>query len=79
MGKIALIGASAFLLALGVGAASAQPRTDEIMKDNNYGWNQNDTAYATFGPNAPFQEGRAAALEQPAPFWLNARPFDGQF
>ena len=64
MRKLALLGASALVLALGVASASAQPTTAEVMSRGQVGTVQ------TFAPNASgakVQEGRAAAIEAPAP------------
>jgi hypothetical protein len=64
MRKIALLSASALVLALGVASASAQPRTDEVLNHNRAG------AYQTYAPNSPsatVNEGRAAAVEGQAP------------
>jgi hypothetical protein len=63
MRKIAVLGASALVLALGVASASAVPTTDQIM---NHG---EAATVQTFAPNASgakVQEGRAAAIEAPA-------------
>jgi ABC-type glycerol-3-phosphate transport system substrate-binding protein len=60
MRKIALLGASALVLALGVASASAEPTTAQIMKQDQTG------TYQTYAPNAPsatVHEGRAAAFE----------------
>jgi hypothetical protein len=63
MRKLALLGASALVLALGVASASAIPTTDQIMSHGQVGTVQ------TYAPNASgvtSQEGRAAAIEAPA-------------
>jgi hypothetical protein len=64
MRKIALLSASALVLALGVASASAQPRTDEVLNHGQTG------VFQTYAPNAPsvtVHEGRAAAVEDQAP------------
>jgi hypothetical protein len=58
MRKLALLGASALVLALGVASASAIPTTDQILSRGQVGTVQ------TFAPNA--SEGRAAAVDAPA-------------
>jgi len=63
MRKIAVLGASALVLALGVASASAVPTTAQLMSHGQTG------TYQTYAPNAPsatLQEGRAAAVESPA-------------
>jgi hypothetical protein len=60
MRKIAVLGASALVLALGVVSASAIPTTDQLMSHGQTGTVQ------TYAPSAPSQEGRAAAIEAPA-------------
>jgi hypothetical protein len=65
MRKIAVLGASALVLALGVASASAVPTTAQLMSHGQTG------TYQTYAPNAPsatLQEGRAAAVDEaPAP------------
>jgi hypothetical protein len=55
MRKLALISASALVLALGVASASAQPSGQQFL-----------TRGATQGSTATVSEGRAAALDVPA-------------
>jgi hypothetical protein len=52
MRKLALLGASALVLALGVASASAEPTTAQIMSRGQ-----------TAAPSATVHEGRAAAVE----------------
>ena len=59
MRKIALIGASALVLALGVASASAQPSGQDFLTRSDTGVVQN------FG--ATVNEGRAAAIEGSTP------------
>jgi hypothetical protein len=62
MRNIALLSASALVLALGVASASAEPTTAQIMSYGHAG------AYQTYAPNAPsaaVHEGRAAAFDGP--------------
>jgi hypothetical protein len=58
MRKIALLSASALVLALGVASASAEPTTAQIMSHGQTG------AYST---SAPTYEGRAASVDGQAP------------
>jgi hypothetical protein len=58
MRKIALLGASALVLALGVASASAQPTTDQVLSRGQTG---------AFSTSAPTYEGRAASVEGQAP------------
>jgi hypothetical protein len=58
MRKIALLGASALVLALGVATASAQPRTNEVLDHGQT---------SAFSTSAPTYEGRAASVEGQAP------------
>jgi hypothetical protein len=63
MRKIALLSATALVLALGVASASAEPSTQQILNQGQTG------AYQTYAPNAPsatLHEGRAATIEAPA-------------
>ena len=63
MRKIALLGASALVLALGVASASAQPSGQDFLTRGDTG------AVQTYAPNASgraVNEGRAAAMEAPA-------------
>jgi ABC-type sugar transport system substrate-binding protein len=63
MRKIAVLGVSALVLAIGVASASAEPTTAQIMSHGQVGTVQ------TYAPNAwaaTVQEGRAAAVEAPA-------------
>jgi hypothetical protein len=62
MRKIALLGASALVLALGVASASAQPRTNEVLDHGQTGVFQTYSA-----SSATLNEGRAAAVEGQAP------------
>jgi hypothetical protein len=57
MRKIALLGASALVLALGVASASAQPTTDQVLNHGQTG---------AFTTSATAHEGRAASVEAPA-------------
>jgi len=57
MRKIALLSASALVLALGVASASAQPTTDQVLSRGQAG------AYAT---TSRAHEGRAASVDAPA-------------
>ena len=64
MRKIALLGASALVLALGVASASAQPVGQDFLTRGDIG------AVQTYSPNASgttVTEGRAAAIEGSAP------------
>jgi hypothetical protein len=63
MRKIALLSASALVLALGVASASAQPRTEDVMNHGQTG------AFQTYA--APTQEGRAAFVESQGPVVLD--------
>jgi hypothetical protein len=63
MRKLAFMGASALVLALGVGQAFAMPTTEQIMKVGNGATFPSSTAAAT---NPAIREGRAAAVEAPA-------------
>jgi hypothetical protein len=56
MRKIALFGASALVLALGVASASAIPTTDQIESHGQTGWQQYQTPRG-------MHEGRAAAID----------------
>ena len=58
MSKIALIGASALVLALGVASASAQPTTQQLQSAG-----QQPGVTTTYSPNSTLSEGRAAAIE----------------
>ena len=58
MRKLAVMGASALVLALSVVGASAQPTTDQIM---NAGKGATLLSSAAVAMNPTFQEGRAAA------------------
>ncbi len=58
MRKLALLGASALVLALGVATASAQPSGQSFLTRGDIG------AVQTYAPTV--QEGRAAAIETPA-------------
>jgi hypothetical protein len=60
MRKIALLSASALVLALGVASASAEPTTAQIMSHGQTG------AFGTSAPSATIHEGRAASFEAPA-------------
>ena len=57
MRKIAVIGASALVLALGAATASAEPTTQQLLKAGD-----RPGAIGTHSPNAPLSEGRAAAV-----------------
>jgi hypothetical protein len=57
MRKLALLSASALILALGVGSASAEPTTDQLMSAGRAG------ASST---SAPTYESRAASVEAQA-------------
>ena len=62
MRKLALLGASALVLALGAASASAQPTGQAFLTRGDIG------AVPTYSPNASgstITEGRAAALETP--------------
>jgi hypothetical protein len=61
MRSIALLGASALVLALGVTTASAQPSGQAFLTRGD-GWTGQ-----TSSANATVTEGRAAAIEAPAP------------
>jgi hypothetical protein len=61
MRKIALLGASALVLALGAGVAAAQPSGQAFLTRGDSGVVQ------TYSPNATLREGRAAAIEGSAP------------
>jgi hypothetical protein len=68
MRKIALLGASALVLALGVVSASAEPTTAQIMNQGSRGEYTGSVPNAPYyyGPNASgsrFYEGRSAAIE----------------
>jgi hypothetical protein len=56
MRKFALLGASALLLAVGVGSASAIPTTDQIESHGQAGWQQ-------YQAPRGMHEGRAAAID----------------
>ncbi len=58
MRKLAFLGASALVLALGVAAASAQPSGQAFLTRGDLG------AVHTYAPTV--HEGRAAAIEAPA-------------
>jgi hypothetical protein len=59
MRKIALLSASALVLALGVASASAQPNRDLV-----WGQTQNQTSASdSYSANPKLHEGRAAAVE----------------
>jgi hypothetical protein len=60
MRKIALLSATALVLALGVASASAEPSTQQILSRGQTG------AHQTYAPGATVREGRAAAVETPA-------------
>ena len=60
MRKIALLGASALVLALGVVHASAQPTTEQLLSRGQTG------AFDTYVPNVAASEVRAIAIEAPA-------------
>ncbi len=59
MRNLAVLGASALLLAVTVAGASAQPTTAELLDAGNGVTFQSSTAWAT---NPTIHEGRAAAL-----------------
>jgi hypothetical protein len=68
MRTIALLGASALVLALGVGSASAVPTTAQIMNQGSPGEYTGSvpTSPYYYGPNAPnsrFYEGRSAYID----------------
>ena len=63
MRKIALLGASALVLALGVASASAQPRTDEVLSHGDNGAYQTYAPTSRYAPGSTVNEGRAAAIE----------------
>jgi hypothetical protein len=58
MRKLAVMGASALVMALGVVGASAQPTTDQVM---NAGKGATFLSSAAVAMNPTIQEGRAAA------------------
>ena len=60
MRKIALLSASALVLALGVASASAQPTTDQLLAAGQAG-----------ASSTQVYEGRAAAIETQAPVILD--------
>jgi hypothetical protein len=64
MRKFALLGASALVLALGVASASAQPSGQDFLTRGQTSAYQN---YAPKASGATAYEGRAAAIETPAP------------
>ena len=72
MRKIALLGASALVLALGAAEASAQPTTDEFLTRGQTG------TFDTFAPNAAVSEVRAVAIEAPAPDAFIYQPHRGR-
>jgi hypothetical protein len=72
MRKIALLGASALVLSLGVAKASAQPTTDQILSRGQTG------TFDTFAPNAAVSEVRAVAIEAPAPDAFIYQPHRGR-
>ena len=59
MRALAVLGASALVLALSVAGASAQPTTAQLLDAGNGATFQSSTAWAT---NPTIHEGRAAAL-----------------
>ena len=75
MRKIALLGASALVLSLGVAKASAQPTTDQLLNRGQTG------TFDTFAPNASgstVQDIRAVAIEAPAPDAFLHQPHHGR-
>ena len=60
MRKIAVLGASALVLALGAAQTSAQPTTDQFLSRGQTG------AFDAYVQNAAASEVRAAAIEAPA-------------
>jgi len=58
MRNLAVMGASALVVVLGVVGASAQPSTDQLLNAGNGATFQSSTVAAT---NPAIQEGRAAA------------------
>jgi len=73
MRKFALLGASALVLALGVASASAEPSGQGFLTRGANG------EVATYAPNSwTFHEGRAAAVDSPAPDAFIYQPHFGR-